>query len=564
MAMTNHHFHSQSPGAIDPNSGYNSATRTFHSLRPPVPLPPPSQPLSITQYAFVLLNSSTSFSHDATSFLIDAASGTRVSYSQFIRKSQSLSDSLVSKFPQLSSQDENQNVALIISPPSLHVPVLYFSLISMNVIVSPANPLSTQSEIAHLVELCKPVIAFVTSSVAKQIPVLPLGTILIDSPEFLSMLNSSKACEIPKQVLISQSDTAAILYSSGTTGRVKGVELTHRNLITVIANLYHNKRESIDEEELSVALFTLPLFHVFGFFMLIRGFALGETLVLMERFDFVKMLEAVEKYKVTYMPVSPPIVVALAKSDIVAKYDLSSLKLLGSGGAALGKETSERFMARFPTVEISQGYGMTETGGAATTMSDQEESKRYGSAGRLAANMQGKIVDPGTGEALPLGQQGELWLQGPNVMKGYVGDNAATAETLTSDGWLKTGDLCYFDSDGFLYIVDRLKELIKYKAYQVPPAELEHIIHSIPGVADVAVIPYPDEDAGQIPMAYVVRSPGSNISESQIQNFVAAQVSPYKKVRRVAFINSIPKSPAGKILRRELVNHALSGASSRL
>lgn len=232
--------------------------------------------------------------------------------------------------------------------------MLYFSLISLNVIVSPANPLSTRSEISHLVELCKPVIAFATSSVAKQIPGLPLGTILIDSPEFLSMLNSSKAYEVPKQVFISQSDTAAILYSSGTTGRVKGVELTHRNLITVIANLYHNKRESPDEEELSVALFTLPLFHVFGFFMLIRGFALGESLVLMERFDFVKMLEAVEKYKVTYMPVSPPIVVALAKSDLVAKYDLSSLKLLGSGGAALGKETSERFMARFPTVEISQ------------------------------------------------------------------------------------------------------------------------------------------------------------------------------------------------------------------
>lgn len=234
--------------------------------------------------------------------------------------------------------------------------MLYFSLISLNVIVSPANPLSTPSEIAHLVELCKPVIAFATSGVAKGLPELPLGTVLIDSPEFLSMLNSSKTSEVSREVVVPQSDTAAILYSSGTTGRVKGVELTHRNLITVVANLYHNKRVLPDEEELqqSVALFTLPLFHVFGFFMLIRGFALGESLVLMERFDFVKMLEAVEKYKVTYMPVSPPIVVAMAKSDLVAKYDLSSLKLLGSGGAALGKDTSERFMARFPNVEVAQ------------------------------------------------------------------------------------------------------------------------------------------------------------------------------------------------------------------
>lgn len=332
----------------------------------------------------------------------------------------------------------------------------------------------------------------------------------------------------------------------------------------MIAGFYHNRSLNADNESPAVSLFFLPLFHVFGFFMLIRAFALGECLVLMERFDFEKMLEAVEKYRVKYMPVSPPLVVAMTKSDLVAKYNLSSLQLLGSGGAALGKEASERFTARFPNVEIVQGYGMTETGGGATGMVGPDEAKRYGSGGRLAANMEAKIVDPGTGEALLPGQQGELWLQGPNIMKGYVGDNDATAATLNSEGWLKTGDLCYFDSDGFLYIVDRLKELIKYKAYQVPPAELENILHSIPGIADAAVIPYPDEEAGQIPMAYVVRSPGSHITESQIKDFVAKQVSPYKKIRRVAFINSIPKSQAGKILRRELVNHATSGASARL
>ncbi|KAL6177598.1 hypothetical protein ACLB2K_049123 [Fragaria x ananassa] len=210
------------------------------------------------------------------------------------------------------------------------------------------------------------------------------------------------------------------------------------------------------------------------------------------------------------------------------------------------------------------GYGLTESGGGATRMADPEEAKQYASVGRLAENLEAKIVDPDTGEALRPGQRGELWLRGPTIMKGYVGDDKATAETLDKDGWLKTGDLCYFDNEGFMYIVDRLKELIKYKAYQVPPAELEHILNSHPDIADAAVIPYPDEEAAQIPMAYVVRKPRSNITVAIVMDFVAKQVAPYKKIRRVSFINSIPKSPAGKILRKELVTLALSSGSSKL
>jgi len=418
-----------------------------------------------------------------------------------------------------------------------------------------------------MVRLSKPVIAFAASSLVRKLPSLALGTVLIDSPEFQSMMNDENGKDYEHErvlVRVEQSDTAAILYSSGTTGRVKGVELTHRNFIALIAGFYYLRREEEENSPHPVALNPLPLFHVFGFFMLIRAAAMGETIVLMERFDFEGMLRAVEKYKVTYMPVSPPLVVALAKSDLVAKYDLSSLRVIGCGGAPLGKEVAEKFGERFPEVEVVQGYGLTETGGGATRMLEPEESKQLASVGRLAENMEAKIVDPVTGEALPPGHQGELWLRGPIVMKGYVGDDEATAATLDADGWLKTGDLCYFDSDGLLHIVDRLKELIKYKAYQVPPAELEHLLQSNPEIVDAAVVPYPDEEAGQIPMAFVVRKPGSNITEAQIMDFIARQVAPYKKIRRVAFINSIPKSPAGKILRRELVNHALSGASSKL
>lgn len=433
--------------------------------------------------------------------------------------------------------------------------------------ISPANPIGSESEIAHQVQLSKSVIAFATSSTAHKLPKrFRYGTFLIDSPEFNSLLNNQNHKKIGNgadRVRVNQSDSAAILYSSGTTGRVKGVLLTHRNLIALIAGFFHLQRVPEENSPHPVSMFTLPLFHVFGFFMLVRAVATGDTLVLMEKFDFEKMLKAVEKYRVTYMPVSPPLVVAMAKSDIVKKYDLSSLQGLGSGGAPLGKEVSHKFSARFPHVEIGQGYGLTESCGGAARMMGPDEIKQHGSVGRLAENMEAKIVDPSTGEALSPGQRGELWLRGPTIMKGYVGDDDATAATLDSEGWLKTGDLCYFDSEGFLFIVDRLKELIKYKAYQVPPAELEHLLQSNPDIADAAVIPYPDEDAGQIPMAFVVRKPGSSLNEAKVMDFIAKQVAPYKKIRRVAFINAIPKSAAGKILRRELMNQAIS-ASARL
>ncbi|TYH04315.1 hypothetical protein ES288_A09G288300v1 [Gossypium darwinii] len=546
--------------SIDPATGFCSQTRTFHSLRPEVPLPPLYQPLSLPQYTLSLLRSSTATA-GGTTFVINATKGDSLSYSEFIAQFHSLAHCLRKNYF-LSRND----VALILSPPSLHVPLLYFALMSLGIVISPANPLSSDSEIAHQVQLSKPVIAFATSTTSSKLPSLKHGTILLDSPEFISFLSEPNVDpDVINRVQVSQHDTAAVLYSSGTTGRVKGVMLSHRNLIALIAGFYHIRHpQKGPDPPHPVSFFTVPLFHVFGFFMLARAFSMGETAVFTERFEFEGMLRAIEKYKVTYMPVSPPLVLALTKSDLTNKYDISSLLMLGSGGAPLGKEVAERFKEKFPAVELVQGYGLTETGGGAARVIGPEEAARYGTVGRLSENTEAKIVDPVTGEALPPGQRGELWLRGPTVMKGYIGDENATAKTMDSEGWLKTGDICYFDSQGFLYIVDRLKELIKYKAYQVPPAELEHLLHSHPEISDAAIIPYPDEEAGQMPMAYIVRQPGSSMSEAQIMDYIAKQVAPYKKIRRVAFIDSIPKSPAGKILRRELVNHSLSAGLSKL
>ncbi|GMI95189.1 hypothetical protein like AT5G63380 [Hibiscus trionum] len=546
---------------MDPKTGFCHKTRTYSSLWPPIPLPPINQPLSLAEYCLSVFHRTSA--DGATTFVVNATTGKTLSYSQFVSRVRSLAYSLQQRYS-LCKND----VAFVLSPPSIHIPVVYFALLSLGIVVSPANPLSSNSEIAHQIQLCKPVVAFATSESSRKIPSLKRGTILLDSPEFLSLLTQSNMDnDVIKRVKVEQSDTAAILYSSGTTGRVKGVMMTHRNLIARMAvpHIFNTSQgEGNGKPRGSVTFLTVPLFHVFGFFILFAAVLTANSLVLVERFDFEEMLRAVEKYKVTGIPVSPPLVLAFVKSVLTSKYDLSSLTLLGSGGAPLGKEVTERFNEKFPTVELLQGYGLTESVGGATSAVGAEEAARQGSVGRLGANMEGKIVDPETGEAVAPGQRGELWLRGPIVMKGYVGDEKATAETLDSEGWLKTGDICYFDSQGFLYIVDRLKELIKYKAYQVPPAELEHLLHSHPEIADAAVIPYPDEEAGQIPMAYVVRHTGSSITETQVMDFIAKQVAPYKKVRRVAFTNTIPKSPAGKILRRELVNHSLSVGSSKL
>jgi len=207
-----------------------------------------------------------------------------------------------------------------------------------------------------------------------------------------------------------------------------------------------------------------------------------------------------------------------------------------------------------------QGYGLTESNGTVSSTITDEENRHYGTAGLLAAHMEAKVVDTTTGKDMPPNHKGELWLRGPTIMKGYFGNDEATESTLDSEGWLKTGDLCYIDDEGFLFVVDRIKELIKYKAFQVAPAELEELLLSNQDIIDAAVIPYPDHEAGQIPMAFVVRKTDSNLCEDDVINFVAKQVSPYKKIRRVAFVNSIPKSPAGKILRKDLVHQSLSSS----
>ncbi|KAG5139687.1 hypothetical protein JHK84_033455 [Glycine max] len=297
---------------------------------------------------------------------------------------------------------------------------------------------------------------------------------------------------------VTQGDTAALLYSSGTTGLSKGVVLTHRNFIA--ASVMIGMDGDIAGEQNDVYLCVLPMFHVFGLAVVTyAALQRGSAVVVMGRFELKALLRAVEKHRVTKLWLVPPILLALAKQSV--------------------------------------GYGMTETCGIVSLENPRVGVRHTGSTGTLGSGVEAQIVSVDTQKPLPPRQLGEIWVRGPNMMQ---------------------GDLGYFDEDGQLYVVDRIKELIKYKGFQVAPAELEGLLVSHPEILEAVVVPYPDDEAGEVPIAYVVRSPNSSLTEEEIQKFIAKQVAPFKKLQRVTFINSVPKTASGKILRRELTAKARS------
>jgi acyl-CoA synthetase (AMP-forming)/AMP-acid ligase II len=352
---------------------------------------------------------------------------------------------------------------------------------------------------------------------------------------------------LSEQVAVDPAEHIVVLpYSSGTTGFPKGVMLTHRNLVANLAQTAGH----LDLSEQDVCYAVLPFFHIYGM-QILMNYALsqGVTVVSVPRFDMVQMLELCQKHRITRLYLVPPIVLALAKHPIVDKYDLSSVKQIFSGAAPLGGELAASAADRIGC-SVAQGYGMTEL--SPVTHAVREGDYRSGSVGTLLPNTEARLVDPDSGKEVTLGEPGELWIRGPQVMKGYLNNEKATAETIDGDGWLHTGDIATVDEDGHTFIVDRLKELIKVKGFQVPPAELEALLITHPDVVDVAVIGVPDDGAGELPKAFVVRKEGSEVAAEVLQSFVADKVATYKQIKLVEFIDAIPKSASGKILRREL------------
>jgi len=353
--------------------------------------------------------------------------------------------------------------------------------------------------------------------------------------------------EPPREPAAVDGDDLAVLpYSSGTTGLPKGVMLTHANLV---ANLVQAEEHFMFEDD-EVFLECLPFFHIYGMQIIMNvGLRIGATLVTMPRFDLEQFLSLSQQHGATRLWTVPPIVLALAKHPIVADYDLASVRTILSGAAPLGPELAAEAEARVG-VPVVQGYGMTEL--SPLSHAPLWQDPRPGTVGLLVASCEARVVDPETGADLGVGDDGELWIRGPNVMKGYLNNPGATAATIDGDGWLHTGDIGHVDAEGYWFIVDRVKELIKVKGFQVAPAELEALLVTHPGVADVAVIGVPDEEAGERPKAFVVLKPGAETTASELQEFVGEHVAHYKRLSEVTFVDAIPKSPSGKILRRLL------------
>ncbi|KAG6649128.1 hypothetical protein CIPAW_07G191300 [Carya illinoinensis] len=430
-------------------------------------------------------------------------------------------------------------------------------------VITTANPFYTPAEIAKQARASNSKLFITQAAYVNKVKEFAKENdgkvVCIDSPPegFLhfSELIEANENDIPA-VKVNSDDVVALPFSSGTTGLPKGAMLTHEALVTSVSQQVDGENPNLYFHSEDVILCVLPLFHIYALnAVFLCGMRAGATILIMQKFEPLKLLELVQKYKVTIAPFVPPVVSAIMKNPDVHRYDMSSIRMVISGASPLGKELEDAVRTKLPNAQLGQGYGMTEGGALSMCLAFAKLPFpiKSGACGTVVRNAEMKIVDLETGASLPRNKAGEICIRGSQIMKGYLNDIEATKETIDKDGWLHTGDIGYIDDDDELFIVDRLKELIKYKGFPVAPAELEAMLIAHPNISDAAVVPLKDEDAGEVPVAFVVKSNnGSKLNEDDIKQYISKQVVYYKRINRVFFTDSIPKAPSGKIIRKDL------------
>jgi acyl-CoA synthetase (AMP-forming)/AMP-acid ligase II len=440
------------------------------------------------------------------------------------------------------------DVLALCAPNAPEYAVAFHAVAALGGVVTTINPAYTAHEIRFQLQNAGARLAVAASPFAERVRKAGAEDVLVlGEPSFDELMSAHPDAPMPDAA--DPEDIVALPYSSGTTGLPKGVMLTHRN---VVANLCQIREvQPVAEEDTVIGV--LPFFHIYGMTVIMnQALARGATVVTMPRFDLDGFLDLVERHGVTKAHLVPPIILALAKDPRVDRHDTSSLRWINSGAAPLGADLADACAERLGCLVV-QGYGLTETSPVTHAVPVERAENRPGSIGPAVPSTECRVVDVASGEDVAPGKDGEVWIRGPQVMRGYLGDDQATADTLDADGWLHTGDIGHADEDGWFYLVDRLKELIKVKGFQVAPAELEAVLLDHPQIADAAVVASPDEESGEVPKAFVVVAEGADLDVEAIKAFVAERVASYKQVRRVELTDEIPKSASGKVLRRVLV-----------
>ncbi|MFE6525728.1 4-coumarate--CoA ligase family protein [Streptomyces sp. NPDC057794] len=486
--------------------------------------------------------------------LIDGTDGTTLTYEQVDRFHRRVAAGLAE------AGVRKGDVLALHSPNTVAFPTAFYAATRAGATVTTVHPLATAQEFAKQLTDCAARWIVTVSpllDVARRAAELAGGVreiFVCDSAtghrSLIDML-ATTAPE-PRVPIDPVEDVAALPYSSGTTGTPKGVMLTHRQIATNLAQLAPAIPAGPGDRVLAV----LPFFHIYGLTALMNApLRQGATVVVLPRFDLEQFLAAIRDHRITALYVAPPIVLALAKHPVVAQYDLSSLRYIVSAAAPLDARLAAACSERLGLPPVGQAYGMTELSpGTHVVPLDAMRDAPPGTVGKLIAGTEMRVVslDDPTRD-LSAGESGEILIRGPQVMKGYLGRPDATAAMIDGDGWLHTGDVGHVDEDGWLFVVDRVKELIKYKGFQVAPAELEALLLTHPGIADAAVIGTYDDDGNEVPHAHVVRQPAAaGLTAGEIMMYVAERVAPYKRIRRVTFIDGVPRAASGKILRRQL------------